>query len=347
MMKSRTRTKDLPRLPGEGADLLRKAAERGFLRSGEVDELASSGKLEERELETFLEAAETLSLPIEEQGEKEPPEREERPGAEPLRLYLDEIGKIRRLTPAEEVELSARVQAGDEEARREMILANLRLVVTIARHYWSRGLSFLDLIEEGNTGLIRAVDRFQGTRGYRFSTYASWWIRQAISRAIANRGRVIRIPIYVIQLVGRYERTRRKLASETGEEPDVGAIAERIGISEKKARMVSRLIGRIRALDAVASIETLQRIVRQVPDRQDQSPYDLVDLQLEHERLDRLLHQLTIREEAILRIRYGFDSGLPRSLADTGTSFGLSRERIRQIEVRALGKLRKLLDLGS
>ncbi|RPJ44088.1 MAG: sigma-70 family RNA polymerase sigma factor, partial [Candidatus Latescibacterota bacterium] len=244
-------------------------------------------------------------------------------------------------------ELSRRVREGDDEARRRMILANLRLVVTIARHYWSRGLSFLDLIEEGNLGLIRAVDRFDGSRGYRFSTYGAWWIRQAISRAIANRGRVIRIPIYVIQLVGRYEQARRKLANETGEEPTPRDVAARMGISERKARMVSRLIDRIRALDSIASVETMQRIVRQVPDRRDPSPYDLVDLHLEHERLDRLLHNLSRREEAILRIRYGFDSGLPKSLAATGETFGLSRERIRQLERRALEKLRRLLDAGE
>lgn len=332
-------------LSEESRQLIRKGAARGYLRSDEVDEFASSARLDEGELDALLQAMETLAIPIEDPEKSRERRRGEHASAEPLRLYLDEIGKIPRLTPAEEVELSALIHGGDEEARKRMILANLRLVVTIARHYWSRGMSFLDLIEEGNLGLIRAVDKFDGARGYRFSTYGAWWIRQAISRAIANRGRVIRIPIYVIQLVGRYEHARRRLRNETGREPRPAEVAAKLGMPEKKARMVSRLIQNIRALDSVASVEAMQRIVRQVPDRQDPTAHDLIDLQLEHERLDRLLRRLSAREEAILRIRYGFDDGEPKSLAETGDTFGLSRERIRQIEGRALEKLRRLIDI--
>lgn len=333
-------------LSEESRKLLRKGATRGHILSEEVDDLASSGRIEEEELEKFLEAADALALPIEDADDVRERGSYEGAAAEPLRIYLDEIGKIDRLTPAEEVELSALIRGGDEEARKRMILANLRLVVTIARHYWSRGMSFLDLIEEGNLGLIRAVDKYDGSKGYRFSTYGAWWIRQAISRAIANRGRVIRIPIYVIQLVGRFEHARRRLRNEAGRDPTAAEVATALEIPEKKARMVSRLIENIRALDSVASVEVMQRIVQQVPDRQDPSPHDLVDLQIEHERLDRLLHRLTSREEAILRIRYGFDDGNPKSLAETGEEFNLSRERIRQIEGRALEKLRRLLEIS-
>ncbi|MFH1278748.1 MAG: sigma-70 family RNA polymerase sigma factor [Candidatus Eisenbacteria bacterium] len=332
-------------LSEESRKLLRKGAARGHILSEEVDDLASSGRIEEEELETFLEAAESLALPIEDAEEVRDRGDYEGAATEPLRLYLDEIGRIPRLTPEEEVEYSARIHAGDEEARKGMILANLRLVITIARHYWSRGMSFLDLIEEGNLGLIRAVDKYEGSRGYRFSTYGAWWIRQAISRAIANRGRVIRIPIYVIQLVGRYEHARRRLRNETGNDPTPADVAAALEIPEKKAFMVSRLIESIRALDSVASVEVMQRIVSQVPDRQDPTAYDLVDLQIEHERLDRLLRRLTSKEESILRIRFGFDDGNPKSLAETGDAFGLSRERIRQIEGRALEKLRRLLEI--
>jgi RNA polymerase primary sigma factor len=346
-MKHISKRKHLEGLAKESRNLLRRGAERGFIRSEEVDDLASSGRLEEGELESFLDAVDTLSIPIEDQEKEE--ERELRPkaAAEPLRIYLDEIGKITRLTPSEEVTLSARVRQGDEEARKRMILANLRLVVTIARHYWSRGHSFLDLIEEGNMGLIRAVEKFDGSKGYRFSTYGSWWIRQAISRAIVNHGRIIRIPIYVIQLVGRYEQARRRLLHAKRREPEVRAVAQELGISERKARMTAQLIESVRALDSVASVETMQRIVHQVPDRREPSPYDLVDLQLEHERLGRLLQRLSSREQAILRIRFGLDTGLPKSLSETGDTFGLSRERIRQIERRALGKLRRLLEMGG
>ncbi len=346
-MKKRSPKAKLEGLSEESRKLLRKGADRGFLRVEEVDSLASSGKLAEGELEEFLESARTLAIPIDEGKRKEPRRSRDPDGPEPLRLYLDEIGKIPRLTPEEEVLLSERIHKGDEEARKKMILGNLRLVVTIARHYWSRGMAFLDLIEEGNLGLIRAVDKFKGEMGFRFSTYGAWWIRQSISRAIANRGRVIRIPIYVIQLVGRYEQARRRLHNEKGREPRLKEIADQLGITEEKALMISRLIGNIRALDSVASVEVMQRIVRQVPDRQAPSPYDLVELQIEHEQLDRMLRRLSDREEAILRIRYGFDDGEPKSLADTGIVFGLSRERIRQIEGRALEKLRRLLDVGS
>jgi len=324
--------------------LIREGRKRGYIRSGELDELASSGALSDGELDLVIRTAEDQHIPIRDE-EKESRESRGAEDTSPLRIYLDEIGRIPRITPKEEVELSRLIRAGDEDARRKMILANLRLVVTIARHYWSRGHSFLDLIEEGNLGLIRAVDKFDGDKGYRFSTYGAWWIRQSISRAIANRGRVIRIPIYIVQLVSRYEATRRRIRNETDREPTVTEVAKELEIPEKRARMLSRLIENIRALDSVASVETMQRIVRQIPERSDSNPYELVELQLEHERLNRLLQRLSSREEAILRIRFGFDDGTPKSLAETGETFGLSRERIRQIEKRALAKLRRLLDL--
>ncbi|MBN1827058.1 MAG: sigma-70 family RNA polymerase sigma factor [Candidatus Eisenbacteria bacterium] len=332
------------KMSDRGRHLIREGRKRGYIRSEEIDELVSSGNLTDDDLESVLQAAEEIRIPIRE-AEEEKREPRNADEASPLRIYLDEIGKIPRITPEEEVELSRRIRAGDEEARRKMILANLRLVVTIARHYWSRGHSFLDLIEEGNLGLIRAVDKYDGDKGYRFSTYGAWWIRQSISRAIANRSRVIRIPIYIVQLVSRFEQTRRRFHQENDREPTAVETAEMMNIPEKRARMLSRLIESIRALDSVASIETMQRIVRQIPERSESNPYELVELQLEHERLNRLLQRLSSREESILRIRFGFDDGNPKSLAETGETFGLSRERIRQIEKRALAKLRRLLDL--
>lgn len=345
-MSDRRLKRNLEKLSEPSRRLLQKGRDRGYLGAEELDELVSSGKITEGDLERFLRLADILQLPIEEPEEVKKHEAMEHGDTSPLRIYLDEIGRIPRITPAEEVELSERIRSGDEEARRKMIMANLRLVVTIARHYWSRGCSFLDLIEEGNLGLIRAVDKFDGSRGYRFSTYGAWWIRQSISRAIANRGRVIRVPIYIVQLVSRYEQTRRKLRNILDKDPVPNEVAKEMGIPEKRAVMLSELIGNIRALDSVASVESMQRIVQRIPDRQEVSPFEMVELQLEHEHLDRLLHHLSEREESILRIRFGFDDGDPKSLAQTGETFELSRERIRQIEKRALAKLRRILNLS-
>ncbi len=328
-------------------ELLRAGTRRGFLREEEIDRLGSGGTVPVKEMEILLGAAEYLALPIRPPRAGIAPAGKEPHSTEALRQYLDEIGRIDRLTPEEEVELSDRIQAGDEAARRKMILANLRLVVTIARAYRRRGVPFLDLIEEGNLGLIRAVDRFLGSKGCRFSTYAGWWIRQGITRVIANRGRIVRIPIYVIQLVSRYERARRKLRNDLDRDPSIAEIASYLDLSEKKCRLAESLVRNIRNLDSMASVDVADRIVREIPDRHTLSPESIVELQLEHERLDRLLRKLTEREEAILRIRFGFDDGTPRSLAETGSAFGLSRERIRQIEGRALEKLRRLLGRGG
>jgi RNA polymerase primary sigma factor len=334
----------LDTLSPPGKELLRIATSRGYLQEEELERFGAQGDLPDGEFELLLGALESLDLPVRRKPVKKVREKKSSHDTEALRQYLDEIGKIDRLTPVQEVELSDLIQAGDEEARRKMIIANLRLVVTIARAYRRRGVPFLDLIEEGNLGLIRAVDRFLGSKGCRFSTYAAWWIRQGITRAIANRGRIVRIPIYVIQLVSRYERARRALRNQLDRDPTVDEISEKLEIPRKKCRMAASLIENIRNLDSMASVDVVDRIVREIPDQRAPSPTQFVELQLEHERLDRLLGKLTEREEAILRIRFGFDDGTPRSLAATGSVFGLSRERIRQIEGRALEKLRRLLD---
>ncbi len=264
-----------------------------------------------------------------------------------LDLYLGEIGRVRLLEHGDLLAAARRVRSGDAEARRSMILANLRLVVHVARAYRNRGLSFLDLIEEGNLGLIRAVDRFEPERGLRFSTYATIWIRQSILRGIAEQGRSVRIPVRMFQHVKRYLRAERELRARLGREPRTAEVAGELGVSEARAQMLARLVTGIRSLDQDTSLDALEHLVASEATEPPPTVEDLVELQLEHERIDRLLRRLTLGEEQILRIRYGFFDGVAHTLAYTGERFGISRERVRQIEARALGKLRRFLGVGA
>lgn len=269
------------------------------------------------------------------------------PGADRdlLDIYLGEIGRIPLMTHPELLEAATRARAGDEEARKRIILANLRLVVHVARSYRNRGLALLDLIEEGNLGLIRATDRFEPERGHRFSTYATIWIRQAILRGIAEQARSLRIPVQMFQQMNRYVRAERVLRGRLGREASVAEIAEEMGISVTRIERLSALIVGLRSLDDGSSLTAFEQLTLEDLGGAPLSVERLVELQLEHEKLDHLLRSLSQREEQILRIRYGFHDGVARTLAQTGRWFGISRERVRQIEARALGKLRRAIDL--
>jgi RNA polymerase primary sigma factor len=264
-----------------------------------------------------------------------------------LDLYLEEIGRVRLLTHAELLETAGRSRAGDEHARRRMILANLRLVVHVARAYRNRGLPFLDLIEEGNLGLIHAVDRFEPERGLRFSTYASLWIRQAILRGLAEQSRAVRIPVQMFQQLNRYVRAERTLRGRLGREPLVPEIARELDISAPRAERLRALLSGMRSLDEHAGVDAFQELSAEDLGAPPMSVERLVELQLEHEKIDRLLRSLAQREEQVIRIRYGFHDGIARSLQETGEHFGISRERVRQIEARALAKLRRAIDLAD
>jgi RNA polymerase primary sigma factor len=264
-----------------------------------------------------------------------------------LDLYLDEIGRVRLLTHAELLETATRARAGSDDARRRMILANLRLVVHVARAYRNRGLPFLDLIEEGNLGLIHAVDRFEPERGLRFSTYASLWIRQAILRGLAEQSRAVRIPVQMFQQLNRYVRTERALRGRLGREPLVPEIARELDISTPRAERLRALLAGMRSLDEHEGVDAFQELSAEDLGGPPMSVERLVELQLEHEKLDRLLRSLAQREEQVIRIRYGFHDGVARSLQETGEHFGISRERVRQIESRALAKLRRAIDLAD
>jgi RNA polymerase primary sigma factor len=257
------------------------------------------------------------------------------------RRYLKEINRYPLLSAEEEVDLARKAKGGDLEARKRLIVANLRLVITIARSFASYGVPFLDLVEEGNLGLIKAVGKFDPERGFRFSTYASWWIRQAIIRAISDYSRTIRIPIHVFQLMTRYVAVAQEPGSEnlTKEER-----AKRLKISLKRYRVLEELVENIRALDLPSSLDAYTELARSSESAAGTDPEKIILQQMEHENFAELMERLSEREKLILRIRYGFDDGEPHTLAETGEAIKVSRERVRQLEMRALRKLRFLLD---
>jgi len=266
------------------------------------------------------------------------------PGRDLLDIYLGEIGKIRLLPHPELLSLAARARRGDADARKRIILANLRLVVHVARAYRNRGLPLLDLIEEGNLGLIMAVDRFEPERGLRFSTYAAIWIRQSILRGIAEQAKSVRIPVQMFQQVNRFAMAERVLRARFGRDPRIDEIAHELGFSTPRAERLAGLIAGLRSLDEGSSLDAFEQLSTEDLGEPPASVERLVELQLEHEKLDRLLRSLSQREEQILRIRYGFYDGVARTLAQTGEHFGISRERVRQIEARALDKLRRAIE---
>lgn len=257
------------------------------------------------------------------------------------RRYFKEINRYPLLSAGEEVELARLARAGDLEARKKLIVANLKLVITIARSFSTYGVPFLDLVEEGNLGLIKAVSKFDPEKGFRFSTYASWWIRQAIVRAISDSSRTIRIPIHVFQLMTRYVFLAQEPDSEklTGQEK-----AKRLKISPKRYRMLEELVENIRALDLASSLDSYTQLARAIEPTAGTDPEKIILQQMEHEGFAELMERLSDRERLILRLRFGFDDGEPHTLAETGEELKVSRERVRQLEVRALRKLRILLE---
>ena len=330
------------------------AARRGEITVAEYEALLVDPDFDDEAFERFRIAAERQGLRLPEEGEApEPPE----PGAAPrsarpaeadldvVELYLREIGRIALIPHPELFELAHRARRGDEDARRRIILGNLRLVVHIARGYRNRGLALLDLIEEGNLGLIHAADGFEPERGLRFSTYATIWIRQSILRGLAEQSRSVRIPAQMFQQIHRYSRAERALRSELGREPEPDEVGQSLGISTERARRLATLLGGLRSLDEGSNMEAFEQLSAEDVGQAPLSVERLVELQLQSEKVDRLLRSLSQREEQVLRIRYGFLDGASRTLAQTGGHFGISRERVRQIEARALEKLRAAIDM--
>lgn len=264
-----------------------------------------------------------------------------------LDLYLREIGRFPLLSHPEQLAVAARARAGDELARKRMILANLRLVVHVARAHRNRGLPFLDLIEEGNLGLIRAVDQFEPERGLRFSTYAALWIRQSILRGLAEQSRAVRIPVQMFRQINRFVAVRRALAARLGREPSPAEIAGELDITVARVERLRALQEGVQSLNTHEGVDAFEELSAEELGRAPDSVERLVELQLEHEKIDRLLRSLGQREEQVIRIRYGFHDGIARTLQETGDHFGITRERVRQIEARALERLRQAIELAD
>ncbi len=259
---------------------------------------------------------------------------------DPVRMYLKEIGRVDLLSAAEEIELATRIEKGDEEAKRRLAEANLRLVVSIAKRYVGRGMLFLDLIQEGNMGLIKAVEKFDHRKGFKFSTYATWWIRQAITRAIADQARTIRIPVHMVETINKLIRVQRQLLQDLGREPTPEEIGEEMELSPDKVRDILKIAQEPVSLETPIGEEDDSHLGDFIEDNEAVSPSDHAAYELLKEQLEDVLDTLTDREENVLRLRFGLDDGRTRTLEEVGKVFGVTRERIRQIEAKALRKLR-------
>jgi len=259
---------------------------------------------------------------------------------DPVKMYLKEIGKVSLLTAEAEVELAMRMSLGEKEAKRKMAEANLRLVVSVAKRYVGRGMLFLDLIQEGNLGLIKAVEKFDYTKGYKFSTYATWWIRQAITRAIADQARTIRIPVHMVETINRVMRISRQLLQELGHDPTPEEIADDMGMPVEKVREILKIAQEPVSLETPIGEEEDSHLGDFIPDEDASEPSEAASFALLKEQLSDVLGTLTPREEKVLRLRFGIEDGRTRTLEEVGREFNVTRERIRQIEAKALRKLR-------
>ncbi|USB34464.1 RNA polymerase sigma factor RpoD [Paenibacillus sp. YPG26] len=259
---------------------------------------------------------------------------------DPVRMYLKEIGRVPLLSGDDEIELAKRIEEGDEEAKRRLAEANLRLVVSIAKRYVGRGMLFLDLIQEGNMGLIKAVEKFDFKKGFKFSTYATWWIRQAITRAIADQARTIRIPVHMVETINKLIRVSRQLLQELGREPAPEEIAAEMELSVEKVREIMKIAQEPVSLETPIGEEDDSHLGDFIEDQEALAPADAAAYELLKEQLEDVLDTLTEREENVLRLRFGLDDGRTRTLEEVGKVFGVTRERIRQIEAKALRKLR-------
>ncbi len=339
----------------EVQQLLKRGKTKGNLNNHDFEEILDKADLDPEEIDSIylylqkegieiaftdleLEALEAAEL--EEENQKEIELADSVSVNDPVRLYLKEIGKVPLLTGDEEMALARRMEAGDDSAKKELAEANLRLVVSIAKRYVGRGMSFLDLIQEGNLGLIKAVEKFDYTKGFKFSTYATWWIRQAITRAIADQARTIRIPVHMVETINKLIRVSRQLLQEYGREPTPAEIGKEMGFSEEKVREIQKIAQDPVSLETPIGEEEDSHLGDFIPDEDAPAPAEAASYALLKEQLIEVLNTLTEREEKVLRLRFGLDDGRARTLEEVGKEFNVTRERIRQIEAKALRKLR-------
>ncbi|MCA1009707.1 RNA polymerase sigma factor RpoD [Halobacillus halophilus] len=329
---------------------------RGVLAYEEVAEKLSSFELDSDQMDEFYEHLNEQGVEVIGDSETDPSmkqlDKEEEfdlndlsvpPGVkinDPVRMYLKEIGRVNLLSAKDEISLAQRIENGDEEAKRDLAEANLRLVVSIAKRYVGRGMLFLDLIQEGNMGLIKAVEKFDYRKGYKFSTYATWWIRQAITRAIADQARTIRIPVHMVETINKLIRVQRQLLQDLGREPTPEEIAQDMELTPDKVREILKIAQEPVSLETPIGEEDDSHLGDFIEDQEATSPSDHAAYELLKEQLEDVLDTLTDREENVLRLRFGLDDGRTRTLEEVGKVFGVTRERIRQIEAKALRKLR-------
>lgn len=311
-------------LIGKGIEIVSEETSEDFDAEKISGDKEDSGDEEDENTEADIEAAITKSVAVDDH----------------VRMYLKEIGKVPLLTAEEEIELAKRMEAGDEEAKKKLCESNLRLVVSIAKKYVGRGMLFLDLIQEGNLGLIKAVDKFDWRKGFKFSTYATWWIRQAITRSIADQARTIRIPVHMVETINKLMRIQRQLIQELGRDPTPAEIAEVMEVSEDKVREILKIAQEPVSLETPIGEEEDSHLGDFIPDEEVPAPAEATAFSMLKEQLVEVLDTLTEREQKVLKLRFGLEDGRARTLEEVGKQFDVTRERIRQIEAKALRKLR-------
>lgn len=334
-------------------DLIEKGKKKGVLTHNDIANSFFDTEITSEEIETIYDALEKEGIEIVDDMEKELEDIEvSKEELEDLsvpdginiddhvKMYLKEIGKVDLLDAEEEIELAKRMSEGDEDAKKRLAEANLRLVVSIAKRYVGRGMLFLDLIQEGNLGLIKAVDKFDYSKGYKFSTYATWWIRQAITRAIADQARTIRIPVHMVETINKLVRISRQLVQELGREPTTEELAKELNMSVEKVREISKISQEPVSLETPIGEEEDSHLGDFIPDDDAPAPADVASFDMLKEQIKEVLNMLQPREAKVLKLRFGLEDGRPRTLEEVGKEFDVTRERIRQIEAKALRKLR-------
>ncbi|HVG99340.1 MAG TPA: RNA polymerase sigma factor RpoD [Miltoncostaeaceae bacterium] len=335
----------------EVRELIEEGREVGSLPLSRIVEVVDSADLSEEQQERMLQTLAEMGVDV--YGDGEPAANGPAPrldlsvkahSSDPVRMYLRDIGRVPLLTAAQEVSLAKRIERRDMSAKAELIEANLRLVVSVAKRYVGRGLAFLDLIQEGNLGLIRAVEKFDYRKGYKFSTYATWWIRQAITRAIADQARTIRVPVHMVETINRLSRVQRQLLQDLGREPTIDEIADELEVTPDRVREIQKVAQEPVSLETPVGEEEDSELGDLIEDRGVLGPADAVATLLRREELEEVLSQLSHRERKVLELRFGLRGEEPRTLEEVGQRFGVTRERIRQIEAKTLNKLHAYRD---